>query len=258
MCFFFCNLTLHIFKKRPLPVVFYHRLIFLEYGKPPRVLHSSAHSVSRLPSGVRSGLLIPSRTRAGAHSHHKVCRWRCAHILDSVFVIGVHETHRARPETVARTADRQLDRSLSNQPHFRVHMMVCRVGRTARRQSRFMHLQRLAGGELALQNVADLCVVRRSNRQLFERIHCRWHGSLLRGHAVGPHNGGKKSCRKQETHITSRDGHLLLLLQFANALFSEFEQMLPRSCSTSRQRIFSMPSFVKRPVLRRTSRTAPG
>jgi len=32
---FFCNLTLHILKKRRSPVVFYHRLIFLEYSKPP-------------------------------------------------------------------------------------------------------------------------------------------------------------------------------------------------------------------------------
>src|SRR5437016_7255816 len=128
-------------------------------------------------------------------------------------------------------------------------MVVRRVGRSARRKRRFMHLQRLAGRKLALQNVADLRVVRRSNRQLFERIHCRWHRSLLRSHALGPQNGGEKSCRKQEAQVTSRDGHLHLLLQLRNVLFREFEQVLPRSSSTSQQRIFSMTSFVKRRVL---------
>ena len=77
-------------------------------------------------------------------------------------------------------------------------MVVCRVPRPARRQRRFMHLQGLAGGQLALQNVADLRVVRRSNGQRFERIHCRWDGFLLCGYALGPQNGGEQSCRKQE------------------------------------------------------------
>jgi hypothetical protein len=81
-----------------------------------------------------------------------------------------------------------------------------------------MYLQRLAGGELAFQNVADLRIVRRSNRQLFERIHCRRHGSLLCGHALGPHDGGKESCRKQEAHIASLDEHLNLPLPLAKQI----------------------------------------
>src|SRR5437016_9992761 len=90
-----------------------------------------------------------------------------------MFVIRMHESNGAWPETVARTVDCQLDRPFSNQPHFGVHMVVRRVGRSARRKRRFMHLQRLAGRKLALQNVADLRVVRRSTRQLFERIQDR-------------------------------------------------------------------------------------
>src|SRR5260370_11109157 len=86
-----------------------------------------AQAVLWLPPRQRAVFLGLSRTRAGAHSHHKVCSWRCAHILDSMFVIGVHEPHGARPEKIARTADRKFDRTFSNQPHFGVHMAVCRV-----------------------------------------------------------------------------------------------------------------------------------
>src|SRR5207245_10842601 len=71
-----------------------------------------------------AAFLFSSRPCAGAHRHHKVRRRRCAHILDSVFVVRMHETHGAWPETVARTAQPQLHRFFSNQPQFRVHMAV--------------------------------------------------------------------------------------------------------------------------------------
>src|SRR5712664_900746 len=163
---FYCNLTLHrfkIFKKR------HRRWFSIAADISGRVanyqrLRLAAQALLRPTRKPRSGFLLPSGTRTGAHRHHKVCRWRCAYILDSVLVVRMHETHRARPETVARTVDRQLYRSFTNQPHFGVHVVVCRVRRTAGRQRRFMYLQRFAGSELAFQNVADLHVVWCSNR----------------------------------------------------------------------------------------------
>ena len=69
-----------------------------------------------------------------------------------MFVIGVYEPRGATPEPATRTVDRQFDRSFSNQPHFGVHMVVCGVRRSARRQRRqlcgfrHMHAERSCHG----------------------------------------------------------------------------------------------------------------
>src|SRR6266850_1222849 len=175
--FFFRNLTLHVFKELPFPSVSATDVASWTLQEPA----PGPTATTKYVAGVVPTFLIP-----------------CS---------SLECTNPTEPGP-----RRQLDRPFSNQPHFRVHMVVRRVGRSARGQRCFMHLQRLAGGQLALQNIADLRVVRRSNRQLFERIHCRCHRSLLCTHALGPQNGGEKSCRKQEAQITSRDGHLHLLL----------------------------------------------
>src|ERR1700730_9067433 len=85
-------------------------------------------SLSLLRAYPVFGNCFSSGDRARAHSHHKVGRRRCAHILDSMFVIRMHESDGARPETVARAVDGQLDRSFSNQPHFGMHVVVWRGG----------------------------------------------------------------------------------------------------------------------------------
>src|ERR1700730_897671 len=72
-------------------------------------LASAQPALRPAPENVR-GALWASRIRARADSDNKICRWRGAHILDPMFVIGVHKPHRAGPEPVARAVDRQFDR----------------------------------------------------------------------------------------------------------------------------------------------------
>jgi len=118
-----------------------------------------------------SSLLMPRL----ADGHDKIGCRRCTHIFDAVFVIRMHEPDRAWPKPVAGSIDGELHGSFSNEPHFGMHVMVCRVGHAAGRKRRLVNLQRFARGELALQHGANLRAVGRSHRQLFERIHCRRH-----------------------------------------------------------------------------------
>src|SRR6266571_1480561 len=199
----------------------------------------------------RTETLLFSGPRARTHSHNKICCWRCAHVFDSMLIIGAHEPDRARSEAVARAIDGEFHRSFPNEPHFGVHVMVRRVRRAAGLQRRFVDLQRFTGRELAFQDVADLRIVGRSNRQLFERIHRRRQGAVLRSRALDSNVGGEKCCGEQRTNFTPGHGHwLLLLLPLVNESFREFEPEVLRSSSTSEQRIFSMPSFVKDASLR--------
>src|SRR5882762_8916527 len=119
-------------------------------------------------------------TRAGAHSHDKIgCRC-CTYVLDPMFVIGMRESGRPWSKLMTLSIDREFHGSFPNQPHFGMHVMVWRMWRAPGRQRRFVHLQGFAGGELAFQDVTKLGPVRRSNRQLFEGIHCRSRRFFLR------------------------------------------------------------------------------
>jgi hypothetical protein len=53
------NCALHILKKRRSPVVFYHRLIFLEYSQTTRILPPPAQAVSRPPVHARNPIGQP-------------------------------------------------------------------------------------------------------------------------------------------------------------------------------------------------------
>ena len=77
-----------------------------------------------------------------------------------MLVIGVHKSYRARPKSITRTVNRDLDGPFANQPHFGVHVVVWWMGHAPGLQRRLMNFQRFARGKLALQNIANFGVVR--------------------------------------------------------------------------------------------------
>src|SRR6266436_2286626 len=81
---------------------------------------------------------------SGAHGHDKIgCRC-CTHILDSVFIIRMHEPDRAWPKSVAVSVDGEFHGSFPNEPHFGMYVMVRGMRHAAGRQHRFMDFQRFA------------------------------------------------------------------------------------------------------------------
>src|SRR5438034_538698 len=97
-----------------------------------------------------------------------------------VFFVRIHASPGAWPKARARAVNGKFHGSFSDEPHLRMHVMMWWMRHAARRQRRFMHLQRFSSGELALQYIANLRAVRRSNRQLFEGIHRRGHCVFFR------------------------------------------------------------------------------
>jgi hypothetical protein len=86
-------------------------------------------------------------------------------------------------------------------------MVVCCMRRAAGWKRRFVYLQVLPCREFAFQNVTDLRVVGRSNRQLVERIHSRRQGTPLFRLLFCPHDSQQDRHRKHKAQFSSRHGH---------------------------------------------------
>src|SRR5579862_5647651 len=100
-----------------------------------------------------------SGVRAWADGHNEIAGCSRADILDSMLIVRMDKADSARTETVTGSVHRELDRAFTDEPHLGVQVMMRSVRRAARRQGTLVHLQRLAGGQLALEDAAHFSMI---------------------------------------------------------------------------------------------------
>src|SRR3989475_33817 len=184
--------------------------------------------------------------RAWADGHDKIGGRRCTYVLDSVFVVRMHESYRTRSKVVTRAVHRQFYYPFANQPHFGVHVMVRRMGvlRRAAELSRAL--------PAILLSPACPSGLRESARCLaFESVACRKETSPTASVCLARRLPRSEELRESAPREVLSTIHVALRPWFSpfaafKSSFRQFEPIHAKSSSTSRGRIFSMPSFVKR------------
>lgn len=93
------------------------------------------------------GWRVPIACLPRSHGDDKISSRRRADILDAVLVVGMDKSYRAGPHHMACAIDRELHRTVANEPHFAVDVAIWRVRHRTCRQRSFVYLQRLGGGQ---------------------------------------------------------------------------------------------------------------
>src|SRR5882672_2853285 len=114
--------------------------------------------------------MLGSGIRARPHGHDEIAGGSRADILDSMLIVRMNKTHAAWTQTIAGSVDRELHGAFTNEPHLGVQVTVRSVRSGAGRKGGLVHLQRLTGSQLALEDVAHFGMVESLHGQLVKRI----------------------------------------------------------------------------------------
>src|SRR5208283_2668386 len=94
---------------------------------------------------------IGSWLRVFSQRDHKVLGRGCTDVADSVFVVRPHESHGAWAQASCLPVDRHLERSLPDEEHLLVQVVMRRVGHSPRRELGLVDFQVAAVVEFARQ-----------------------------------------------------------------------------------------------------------